>query len=350
MKKTRGGRRWRWSAGRSGGAHEDGDWRRVLRICSALVFSGLFLQLHLQSRFLSQVCSGSRAQHILDPELDGLEEVPGVEGPDMSWVAPFLYILRVLGGPESSSGGLTLSEKVKEQTLLWRPPPRCQPECSGRPDGSPSVLSVTPDHVMSSQYIPAPGVLAFGGWRVHPCWRPWSPVLSLEAPITAPSLPVRPALATGSGGQCLAGSPPGGPLALPAPRLPPWRAHSLRPARLASSGLARALGSPGAVLSAMPDPAAERLGHTVSPSPLWALSAPASGPQCRVGPVHPRAGPLQPPCCDISPEPATRDHRSPQVTSCCTALALPFFPALRPSRLWRGPREALPELLLLPAP
>lgn len=109
--------------------------------------------------------------------------------------------------------------------------PRCQPECSGRPDGSPSVLSVTPDHVMSSQYIPAPGVLAFGGWRVHPCWRPLSPVLSVEAPITAPSLPVRPALATGSGGQCLAGSPPAGPLTCLRPDAPLGElTHSAPPA------------------------------------------------------------------------------------------------------------------------
>lgn len=43
-----------------------------------------------------------------------------------------------------------------------------------------------------------------------------------ETPITAPSLPARPSLATDSGGQCLAGSPPQLLyLALPALNLPP---------------------------------------------------------------------------------------------------------------------------------
>lgn len=121
MKKERGGRRWRWSAGRSGGATKMGSGGGCCG-CSALVFAGLSLQLHLQSRFLSHVCSGSRTQHILDPELDGLEEVPGVEGPDMSWVAPFLYILRVLGGPESSSGVLTLSEKQRNRPSVAASP------------------------------------------------------------------------------------------------------------------------------------------------------------------------------------------------------------------------------------
>lgn len=98
---------------------------------------------------------------------------------------------------------------------------------------APSVLAVTPDHVMSHSASPpdlASRPSAAGG-HVHPDWRPgcgenergvgcvgrggWglrvaeekkltlvsSP--NAEAPIPAPSSPMRPALATGSGGQCL---------------------------------------------------------------------------------------------------------------------------------------------------
>lgn len=51
-----------------------------------------------------------------------------------------------------------------------------------------------------------------------------------EAPITAPSLPARPALATDSGGQCLAGSPPQVLcLALPTPQSPSLESSPILP-------------------------------------------------------------------------------------------------------------------------
>lgn len=46
-----------------------------------------------------------------------------------------------------------------------------------------------------------------------------------------------------------------------------------------------------AVLSTMSVPGAVRRRHTVSPSTLWAFSAPAPGMQCHVGPAQPQAGP-----------------------------------------------------------
>lgn len=91
-----------------------------------------------------------------------------------------------------------------------------------------TVLLSSPSHrTMSclSITLTTPVILAFSDWQAHPplleTWPSLQSELS-ETPITAPSLPARPSLATDSGGQCLAGSPPQLLyLALPALNLPP---------------------------------------------------------------------------------------------------------------------------------
>lgn len=100
--------------------------------------------------------------------------------------------------------------------------------------------------------------------------------------------------------------------------LPRNLTHSAPPASpcLASSC---ALDSPGNVLSVMPDPGAERLGHTVhqvhcGPFPRQSLGRSASWEWCVC-----RLDPLQPPCCEIPLESNTRSPHSPpgDALLCC---------------------------------
>lgn len=150
----------------------------------------------------------------------------------------------------------------------------------------------------------------------------------------------RPALAPGSGGQRPLGSPPCGctsPCLRPN-SLPRKLTHSAPPAspRLASSCT---LDSPGDVLSNMPDPGPsgeDSQCHQERCGPATLVP----GPQCCVRSGCPRLGPLQPPCCGISRSPPSAT--APRLMSPCNAL--PFFPALRPSKLQQRPLYGPPEL------
>lgn len=180
-----------------------------------------------------------------------------------------------------------------------------------------------------------------------PCWRPaLVSSLSAEAPIPLRRCP-RPALALGSGSQCprwlaarwlhpnLPAPPPTSlfrrPLTPPRPPLLAWP----RPVPLAPLV---------AVLSAMSDPGAERLGHTVSPSPLWALSAPAPGPQCHSGTAHPQTGPS---AASLLRYLSGARHPRPPLPRAGEVLPRTAFLSLSPALdALPGPGQALPEPIL----
>lgn len=195
----------------------------------------------------------------------------------------------------------SLGDGRDRDSLLMAAPPRCPRGCSGRPHGQP----LCPHRHTGPCHVP----------RLACTWRPSLPwpagtapprVVSTgnaEAPITAPSLPARPALAAGSGGQRPA----------PCPCLRPT--SPLKVLTHATSPVSPSLASPvpltPLVLSVVPAPVAERGGHI-----LWAL-------------------PSQPLGCSAT--------RPPPL---CHAAALPLFSALQPSTPRRGPGNAQPGRLL----
>lgn len=193
-----------------------------------------------------------------------------------------------------------------------------------------TVLLSSPSHrTMSclSSTLTTPVTLAFSDWQAHPplleTWPSLQSELS-ETPITAPSPPARPSLATDSGGQCLTGSPPLAALPRSTCTQPPSLEKLIHSAPPASPCLASscALDSPGNVLSVMPDPGTERLGHTVhqvhcGPFPHQSLGRSASWEWCVC-----RLDPLQPPCCKIPLESDTCSPHSPPVDT----LHCPSFP------------------------
>lgn len=119
----------------------------------------------------------------------------GFQGPGMSWVAPFLVILRVLEVQRAAVVRWLLQEVKGQRPAACSAPQGTSQECSGRPDGVTSVLTVTPDHVMSLSA--PPGVRpSVAGMYVHPYRRPdWSPIRAQRHRSPLHHRPHRPALA-----------------------------------------------------------------------------------------------------------------------------------------------------------
>lgn len=208
----------------------------------------------------------------------------------MSWVAPFLVILRVLRSRGQSCVGS--SGKQRTETSWALRSQGASQRCSGWP-GLRSLVAVTPDHVISlSAHLLAPGLR---GWqaRCHPAETWLVSDLNAEAPIPAPSPPAA-RLGHGLRSQRPPRSLPGccaAPLLAPCSPSPP-RTHAALPA------------SPSLVLPVSLTPPDAEL--SITPS-----QGPHGDARCRkitvASPCHPRVavprgngahgGAPQPPCC-----------------------------------------------------